>query len=276
MDAGHAPRPLWRVCTLLGVGWKALASACSGRVGSAGTADSTLQGTLLHGSLHLLVWACSLEAAESPLSAGVRSARPTIRARRFKPLFLKLRARDNPELDPPSTGIHTSSTRIATHWVRIPCKRPLNSHADDEVIAVWESAADAEMPALPDGGARFKFTAMIQEEHGRPIYNLQCNTCDLRHHELFATVGSNRVRDASCVACAPAACLRGLRGGANPSPRSNLLMGACGTDTPSFGPGGLMGVKQGLGVELKTTLSRNPLTLNPTPHAGPRLLQVGA
>jgi hypothetical protein len=44
-------------------------------------------------------------------------------------------------------------------------------------------------------------------------------------------------------------------------------MGACGTDTPSFGPGGLMGVKQGLGVELKTTLSRNPLTLNPTPHA---------
>lgn len=91
---------------------------------------------------------------------------------------------------------------------------------------MWESAADAEMPALPDGGARFKFTAMIQEEHGRPIYNLQCNTCDLRHHELFATVGSNRVRDASCVACAPAACLRGLRGGANPSPRSNPVDGS--------------------------------------------------
>jgi hypothetical protein len=88
VDAGHAPRPLWRVCTLLGVGWKALASACSGRVGSAGTAervcDSTLQGTLLHGSLHLLVWACSLEAAESPLSAGVRSARPTIQTLIFK------------------------------------------------------------------------------------------------------------------------------------------------------------------------------------------------
>lgn len=34
---------------------------------------------------------------------------------------------------------------------------------------------------------------MIQEEHARPIYNLQFNTCDLRHRELFATVGSNRV-----------------------------------------------------------------------------------
>ena len=43
-----------------------------------------------------------------------------------------------------------------------------------------------------DAGS-WRYTAMIQEEHARPIYNLQFNTCDLRHRELFATVGSNRV-----------------------------------------------------------------------------------
>jgi len=54
-------------------------------------------------------------------------------------------------------------------------------------------------PKRPAKQNNYKLTRIIQEEHGRPIYNLQFNTCDLRYTHFFATVGSNRATVYECL-----------------------------------------------------------------------------
>mmetsp|Transcript_2279 Transcript_2279/g.4618 ORF Transcript_2279/g.4618 Transcript_2279/m.4618 type:complete len:377 (+) Transcript_2279:73-1203(+) len=54
-------------------------------------------------------------------------------------------------------------------------------------------------PKRSQNSSAFKLTQLIQEDHGCPIYNVQFNTCDLRHSHLFATVGSNRATVYECL-----------------------------------------------------------------------------
>eukprot|EP00899_Mesostigma_viride_P029183 jgi/Mesvir1/944/Mv17498-RA.1 len=75
---------------------------------------------------------------------------------------------------------------VAIHYVRRP-DRAWRSHS---------MATSEKKPAKRD----YKMTNRVGEDHGKPIYGIAFNFCDLRFKNVFASVGSNRATVYECAA----------------------------------------------------------------------------
>jgi len=96
------------------------------------------------------------------------------------------------------------------------------------------SAADhSDLSKVGSANLKYKFVNKVDEDHKRPLYSVQFNFADIRHKDMFATIGSNR---ATIYKLHPDGLVEPVQAYADAEPREELYTCAWSLDAVSGAP----------------------------------------